>query len=57
MNYVPGHAGVEGNEKAHRLSMEGMCLSGMWAYSHILCNGAGWAALACTGTFTGTTGA
>ena len=31
--YVPGHAGMEGNETAHRLSVEGMCLSGMWAQS------------------------
>ena len=29
--YVPGHAGLEGNYTAHRLAVEGMCLSTLWA--------------------------
>ena len=29
--YVPGHAGLEENDTAHRLAVEGMCLSTVWA--------------------------
>ena len=29
--YVPGHVGLEGDHTAHRLAVEGMCLSTLWA--------------------------
>ena len=29
--YLPGHAGLEGNDTTHRLAVEGMCLSTLWA--------------------------
>ena len=29
--YVLGHAGLEGNDTAHRLAVEGMCLNTLWA--------------------------
>ena len=29
--YVPGHAGLEGNDTAHRLAVEGMCMNVLWA--------------------------
>ena len=29
--YVPGHAGLGGNDTAHRLAVEGICLSTLWA--------------------------
>ena len=29
--YVPGHAGLEGNDTAHRQVVEGMCLITLWA--------------------------
>ena len=29
--YVPGHAGLEGNDTAHRLASEGMCMNTVWA--------------------------
>ena len=32
--YVPGHAGLEGSDTTHRLAMEGMCLSTLWALPH-----------------------
>ena len=31
--YLPGHAGMKGNEVAHQLSAEGMCLNKLWARS------------------------
>ena len=32
--YVPGHAGLEGNDTAHILAVEGMCFSTLWALPH-----------------------
>ena len=32
--YVPGHAGLEGNDTAHGLAVEGMCQSTLWALPH-----------------------
>ena len=32
--YVPRHAGLEGNDTAHRPGVEGMCLSTLWALPH-----------------------
>ena len=28
---VPGHAELEGNDEAHQLAVEGVCMSALWA--------------------------